>query len=340
MSQAWTDTEVTEGPDGTPTGAIDVPGGGPDQFGPVNLTLAQFQQQVNASFVPLIVTSELGDDFRGRINGVNVHGVGFTDVRADPQLVERTPELIAEATEHFYKISLHLEGTGVLRQGGRSVTLSPGDLAIYDTSVPYELEFTHRFRSLVIMLPHARLSVPHRLSSQFTAILLAGSEGLGRVVSPFLATLGTNMHELRGPAGAKLVQNAVDLLDTLLSNELDLAKFAADPHLSLLQQVRDRIDDNLGDPGLSPNSIAADAFISVRHLHNLFQDQGQTVASYIRTRRLERTYLDLTSPEHADVSVAAIGNRWGFKDPAHFSRAFKQAYGESPRDVRRHALGR
>lgn len=342
MSQAWIDADVTEGPEGTgtPAGAVAVPGGSSlDAFGPVNLTLTQFQEQVNTSFVPLHVTSVLGNEFRGRINGVNVHGVGFTDIRADPQLVERTPELIAEASEHFYKISLHLEGSGALRQGGRSVTLSPGDLAIYDTSLPYELEFTDRFRSLVIMLPHSRLSVPHRLSSQVTAIRLAGSEGLGRVVSPFLATLGTNLHELRGPAGARLVQNAVDLLDTLLSNELDLAKFAADPHLTLLQQIRDNIDDNLGDPGLSPNSIAADAFISVRHLHNLFQDQGQTVASYIRTRRLERTYLDLTSPEHADMSVAAIGNRWGFKDPAHFSRAFKQAYGESPSEVRRHALG-
>jgi AraC-like DNA-binding protein len=338
MSQAWSDVEVTGASELAPDGAAAVPQPRYTSADSGVVDLAGFQRWVDASFVPLRVTSPLGETFRGRVAGVNVHGVGFTDVRGDPQLVERTPELISAATDHFYKISLQLEGASLLRQGGRSVELHPGDLAIYDTSRPYELEFTAPFRVLVIMLPHSRLAVPHGLASEFTAIRLAGSEGLGRVVSPFLATLGTNLQELRGPAGAKLAQNAVDLLDTLLANEFDLARYASDPHLSLLQQIRDRIDEHLGDPNLGPSSIAASAFISVRHLHNLFQDQGQTVASYIRTRRLERTYLDLTNPKQADESVASIGNRWGFKDPAHFSRAFKQAYGESPSEVRRQAL--
>ena len=32
--------------------------------------------------------------------------------------------------------------------------------------------------------------------------------------------------------------------------------------------------------------------------------------------------------------MAAIGARWGYPDPAHFSRLFKAAYGVGPRDYR------
>jgi AraC-like DNA-binding protein len=32
--------------------------------------------------------------------------------------------------------------------------------------------------------------------------------------------------------------------------------------------------------------------------------------------------------------VAAVGARWGYPDPAHFSRLFKTSFGVSPRDYR------
>jgi len=36
----------------------------------------------------------------------------------------------------------------------------------------------------------------------------------------------------------------------------------------------------------------------------------------------------------ADRPVAAIAARWGFVDAAHFSRAFKTAFGISPSEYR------
>ena len=306
---------------------------------PVVLDLAAFQSAVSRSFVPLRVTARDPDAFRGSVMQADVHGATFTDVRSVASRVERTEELIRLAPRRFYKISLQLEGTSTLSQGDRTIELGPGDLAVYDTSRPYRLEFDDRYRVLVIQLPHDRLRIPPGLADEVTAVRLAGSEGLGRVVSPFLATLGTNLHELRGPAGAKLAQNAIDLLDTLFATEFDLVKYVADPRRALLQRIRDCIDEHLDEPDLSPATIAAAVFISVRHLHNLFNEQGQTVAAYVRMRRLERCYLDLTDAADAELPIAAIGARWGFKDAAHFSRAFKSAYGESPSEVRRRAVG-
>jgi AraC-like DNA-binding protein len=49
-----------------------------------------------------------------------------------------------------------------------------------------------------------------------------------------------------------------------------------------------------------------------------------TVAALIRQRRLERCHADLAGTDH---TVAAVAARWGFADPAHFSRLFKARYG-------------
>jgi transcriptional regulator GlxA family with amidase domain len=37
------------------------------------------------------------------------------------------------------------------------------------------------------------------------------------------------------------------------------------------------------------------------------------------------------------MPVGAVAGRWGFLDAAHFSRSFRDAFGESPSDWRRGA---
>lgn len=297
------------------------------------LDLPAFRAAVSEGFVPLRVASD-DPAFRGLLQGATVGEVRFTSICASAHTVERTAELISRATRHYFKISLQLEGTSSLEQDDRRVVLGPGDLAVYDTSRPYVLRFDEPFRVMVVMLPRDQLDIPREVLSQATAVRLSGAEGLGRLVSPFLATIGANIDELRGAAGTRLARNAVQLLETLFAHELDLARIMADPRRALMQRIRDYIDEHLGDPQLGPRPIAAACFISTRHLHALFQEQQQTVSGYIRSRRLERCYLALTNPALADVPVSAVGLRWGFSDAAHFSRVFKAAYGESPSSAR------
>ena len=71
----------------------------------------------------------------------------------------------------------------------------------------------------------------------------------------------------------------------------------------------------------------------------LFAAAGQNFSTYLRTRRLERCRLDLTSPMFASLSISEICFRWGFNGSAHFSRAFKDRYGVSPRDYRKAQAG-
>jgi AraC-like DNA-binding protein len=58
------------------------------------------------------------------------------------------------------------------------------------------------------------------------------------------------------------------------------------------------------------------------------------VSAWVRRRRLECSRRDLANPRLAGETIAAVARRWGFVDPAHFSRCFRAEFGASPRELR------
>ncbi len=296
--------------------------------------ISEVRAAVSESFVPLQVSSNGPDQFRGMIRGASVDEVHVTDLRATSHVVDRTPELIARGDRSYFKVSLMLAGTGLLIQDDREAVLAPGDLAVYDTDRPYSLVFDQDFRTMVVMFPKHLISLPPDMIGQLTAVRISGQEGLGSVVAPYLTQLASNLDQLAGATGARLAHSALDLVTTVFTRELGLDETSADPHRALTQRIRGYIDRNLASTDLGPASIAAAHYISTRHLHGLFQAQGTTVSTWIRQRRLEQCRRDLLDPLLAERPVAAIAARWGFVDAAHFSRAFKAAFRVSPSEYR------
>jgi len=126
------------------------------------------------------------------------------------------------------------------------------------------------------------------------------------------------------------------VLATRLAHELD-CDTAVPPEShrrALMARIHAFIQGHLGDPELSPGTVAAAHHISVRYLHKLFQEQGATASSWIRARRLEGSRRDLADPAQTARPAAAIGARWGFRSAAQFSQAFKAAYGLPPQQYR------
>lgn len=296
--------------------------------------LREFRTAVSASFVPLNVTTSKPDPFWGQIRSTSIDEVHICEVSAARHTVERTPELIARSETHYFKLSLLLTGSGLLIQDGREAVMGPGDLAIYDTQRPYSLVFDDDFSTMVVMFPTHLIDLPADTVGRLTARKMSGEEGLGSMVAPFLTQLAGNLEQLNGSTATRLTHSALDLITTLLSNELDLTDEASHPHRVLMQRIHAYIDANLASPELGPAQISTAHFISTRHLHGLFQEQNTTVSSWIRGRRLERCRRDLLDPVLASRPVSAIAARWGFVDAAHFSRVFKAAHGMSPSELR------
>ncbi|KQQ83451.1 MULTISPECIES: helix-turn-helix domain-containing protein [Micrococcaceae] len=290
---------------------------------------------VAESFVPLAAETADVEGFRGQLRSRVLDRMSIVEVTATSHEVHRTPALIARAHERYFKLNLQLEGTGLLIQDNREAVLRPGDLAIYDTNRPYTLAFEDTTRILVVMFPCDALALPTDYVGQLAAVRMAGDGGLSGIVGQFIRQLSGNLDVLNGPSGSRLAANALDLVSTMLHAEMDISPDRMKPQALLAVAVREYIDANLSDPLLSPASIAAAHFISTRHLHNVFHESGTTVASWIRTQRLEGARRDLRDPLHAGLPVGAVAARWGFLDAAHFSRTFRDAFGVPPSDWRR-----
>jgi AraC-like DNA-binding protein len=290
---------------------------------------------VAEAFVPLDFSFPDPRAFRGEISGDVLGTVAVTRVTAGPHRAERTQRHVARTEMPYYKVSMPLRGYVLISQDGREAPLIPGDLAIYDTSRPYHVTFDDTCRLLVLMFPHRELRLPHDAVSAVTARRVSGRNGIGGLVAPLLVNLASRLDEVAGVQSARLADNVVDLLGTLYADLLSGAGYRpADPMHTLLTKIRCFIEDNLDDPDLGPETVAAACHISVGYLHKLFRAEGTSVSRTIRERRLEQCRRDLVAPGTREKAVSAIGAHWGFLDAAHFSRVFKATYGVSPREYR------
>ncbi|OYN96204.1 AraC-like ligand-binding domain-containing protein [Enemella evansiae] len=308
---------------------------------PVAFTTASplaWQRMVSRSFVPLVV-DELAEPFFGNIRGRSAGGVFFSRVCVTPHEVHRTPALIDASERLFYKLTLTVQGTGELTQDGRTAFMLPGSVSVYDTSRAYRLRFQDSVDAVVVMFPRDLIDASPEHVRAITALSLGADEPLARLVTPFLAELSEDFEAIEGPAAARVVRTAMDLIGALLSTAA-LAKMddRMHRHLPLILRVREHILANLGDPELGPDSIARAVFVSTRHLHELFREQGTTVSAWIRKQRIQAICRDLENPMLAHRQISQIANAWGYADASHFSRSFRRALGVSPSAYRNAAL--
>jgi AraC-like DNA-binding protein len=292
---------------------------------------------LNDALVPLRVSRGHSEHFRGEIRRRTVGDMSLVEMSSTPQVFERTSSLIAQSDRPSYIVALQLSGTGMVAQDGREAILQPGDLSILDSNRTYTRIYETEFRSLACRFPQNFLDLPRDSIAHLTATRFEAASDLVQLVGPFLSQTAATIDLVSLASKARLMNNAVDLMSTLLHKELGFRNGSNFTHKrsSLIAQISAYIDAHLSDPELSPRDIARANLISTRHLHSIFRDQGVTVSTRIRSLRLARCLRDLLDPQLRETSISETANRWGFFDSSHFSRVFRSAYGESARDVRR-----
>ncbi|MNF66296.1 Transcriptional activator NphR [compost metagenome] len=102
-----------------------------------------------------------------------------------------------------------------------------------------------------------------------------------------------------------------------------------------LDQIKQHMQANLGDPDLHIVSIASRHNISVRTLNRLFAAEGTSAIRWLWLQRLAASHKSLSEGRVRQVSEAALN--CGFNDLSHFSKAFKKTYGIAPHQLLRTA---
>jgi AraC-like DNA-binding protein len=257
----------------------------------------------------------------------------FVRVDSAPATVEHNAPHVARTRERRLRVVLTVRGRVSLRHAGQDATLGEGDFALLDDSVPYRLDFDGPTRALcVAMLPstmNAYLPTPTRVCG----LRMPADRPLNKVACTMLLALWAEIESEYLPA-----EQRPALARSFL--QVVAASYAVD-HASPVQrsvvaaarvtEIKQYIETHLRSPELTPTAIASALGCSRRYVRLLFAAENDSVTAYLLRRRLEECAFELVQPQWFGRSITATASDWGFRSVTYFARAFKAAYGATPR---------
>ncbi|HTE39227.1 MAG TPA: helix-turn-helix transcriptional regulator [Steroidobacteraceae bacterium] len=253
-----------------------------------------------------------------------------------PSSMRRTSEHLAQESDLYCQIFRVERGLVEIRQQNRSVTLAENQFALLVTHTPYETRRAVGFADIhSVRIPLRLLSSRMNNPEDYALKPFAVRSGIEAITFEFMSTLVERMQKAPVAAWPVLTNQLADLLSlTLIGMKEDLPSGESVVRTVALDRIKNFIEAQLTQVDLNPGVIAAANGLSRRYLHRLFEETGQSVGDYIRGQRLASARRALESPLHAGSSVADIAYAHGFRSAAHFSKSYRDEFGEPPRVTR------
>jgi AraC-like DNA-binding protein len=295
-----------------------------------------WQDAICDVYVHVDVNSEKRSDYHGFIREARFGGITMTDVLLSEQHISRRQRHIAKLDKDCYYVQFLQQGKINVLQAGESLVTRAGTGAIFSASESYDLECIGRVRSLYLEIPRKDFADRFRNDRIPVISTIGAGRGLGRIAAEFCASLAAEGSALEETARARLGDELMDVL-ALAIDMGDRGEPEADHAVqqARLRSVKSWIEEHLADPDLSPEKVAKNNGISLRHLHYLFRLSDMSVSEWIWDRRLQRCYDVLTRPELRTLSITEVAYQLGFNSSSHFSTVFRRKFGISPSELRK-----
>jgi AraC-like DNA-binding protein len=259
-------------------------------------------------------------------------GLSVTQCICEPCAAERTPKNISKDSDENLAIQLVLEGYETMVYRGERYSLHPGDIFVWDSTQRMRFDVEQTLEKISVVLPLNRLknwlpktwhSIPRVISSGST---------FGPLLKSHIVSLANNTCDVSTVNDDALSEATVALLVSALNQNTSTNNFSLSN--CQLEAIKLYINTHLNDPSLSLSIIAAANRISLRYLHWLFSEEDTTASQYIISQRLDRCRRDLLNIGMRNRSISEVAYSWGFNDPRHFGRRFKEMYGMTPSNMR------
>ena len=268
--------------------------------------------------------------FCGAISKADLAPIHISRVTATPHSVLRQRAHIAKGASNFYFLNLQLDGLSCSVQRGHEQICGPGDLAVIDTTEPFEIVNRRDFELLCFAVPRELLANHFADRPRLTLSATETGRALART--------------LWGYADLCIRSEAIPPVPALGRHLLDLLshadKFVADKppaHVRAsvqLSMMLDHVDRHFTDPAFNASNLAQKFRCSLRYVHKLFSSTGRSVGEHVNDRRILASARYLLDPDCRRMTIAEIAYAVGFSDISYFNRLFKRCNGLSPRDFR------
>jgi AraC family transcriptional regulator, positive regulator of tynA and feaB len=229
-------------------------------------------------------------------------------------------------------------GSVQLAHADGNTQLLAGQFVAFRGAQPFQFRHEQSIDLLAVFLPARAMEswLPDWQAAEFVTVSDQQAEGrLSFDIARDLLDCAGKGGQLQDGA-AELVGETVTRLMARSLAVTSLADAAAPGDLAEAgrRKVRHFCRKNLSSASLTVESVARATGLSRASLHRLFQDQPHTLMQWVQLERLEACRRLLDAPGLPRRSLTEIALSQGFKTPAHFSAAFRQRYGLTPRAYR------
>lgn len=286
-------------------------------------------------YVPVSLECSSPETFRFQWDGRLVGDTWAGTSLMTPLHVSRTRQHIARSENDAIKVIVPLSGAISVSQGGNEAQVRAGQFYVVDPEKPYQESITEDLTFIWLHVSRGSFAEQIGRIEAVTATALGNESPYARLSMNYVLSLSKVWDDIAADAGVHANSVALDLLAMALWERTQQVRLPTSVHRTAqFQRAKSFIDEHLADPSLTLAGVAAALGVSTLHVRELLAESGVSYRRYVLEQRLARCASDLADPRMAHRTVTDIGYSWAFFDSAHFSKAFKAAYGMPPRDYR------
>lgn len=267
----------------------------------------------------------------GRFRSFASRTISVLDVQGEPIALRKAASHASDV--HLLRLQ---RGSAQLLHADGCTQLEAGQFVAFRGAQRLQFRHEQSIELLAVVLPARALErwLPDWQTAELVGV--ANHQAEGRLCFDIARDLLESGHRLGEGDAVELVGETVT---RLLARSLSLASLSAaaapaDLAEAYRRKVRHFCRKQLASPSLSVETVARATGLSRASLHRLFQHQPHTLMQWVQLERLEACRRLLDARDHARRSLTEIALSQGFKTSAHFSAAFRQRYGVTPRDYR------
>ena len=297
--------------------------------------LDYYADALNCSIVPMQLDAPGQAGFYAHMDAVELGGLSVIHQRGSEHRCYTGQRDLARNGGHYYHLILNRAcGWRALHRG--AVQLAPGEALFIDSRFATDIQSPSAYDYIHVKLNAGWVRQWLPVPAVMTGAKLGAQAGWGQVLCAFAAGLTPQFLA----QSSQRVSQMVDHLGSLLA--LTAQEYGTpaprEPAAEPIEKIRDLMQQMCASPALTAAQVAAAAGMPLRSFHRTFTRAQSTFGGTLTQMRYQRAVDMLGSPLCKRLSIAEIANRAGFCDASHLSAVVRSRSGQTPSQIRRHAL--
>ncbi len=229
-------------------------------------------------------------------------------------------------------------GEAILRDGsGSPVTALAGSCWTYGGSGNVRIDWSLNCRAVIAIVP-LQVVRDFGLNPSLSFSLLPASSALLEPTRNFLDAMVASTDPVSSVASYFMEKLVHEMIGGLFLED-SAVDASGSKRPTLYHQAMALITASAADQALTPESLARDLNVSLRHLQRDFHKRNDSVADRIRQTRADLAVRLLTDSTMAVLSLDQIAAHSGFASLGHLRRTLHSMGAGTPRDIRAFGLG-